>query len=64
MMNKKQALAYGKRIGCKYYVKNSNGGLLGGFKTLEAAQACKARFEQELKNDPWNKGVTVYIECK
>lgn len=41
MMNKKQAIAYGKKIGCKFYVKNGNGGLLGGFTTLEAAKRCK-----------------------
>ena len=29
MMNKEQAIAYGKRNGVKYYVKNSLGGLLG-----------------------------------
>lgn len=64
MMNRAQAEAYGKRIGCRYYVKNSNGGLLGGFKTLEAAEACKSRWEREYKNDPWAKGVRVYIERK
>lgn len=62
MMNRIQAVAYGRQIGVKYYVKNSNGGLLGGFTTLAAAQKCKAENERRLKRDPWNKGLKVYIE--
>ena len=41
MMNREQAIAYGKRTGCRYFVKNSNGGLLGGFTTREAAESCR-----------------------
>ena len=29
---------YTQDFGCKFYVKNGNGGLLGGFTTLEAAK--------------------------
>lgn len=62
MMNKSQAVAYGQRIGCHFYVRNSNGGLLGGFVRHEDAEACKARWEKEYRADPWNKGMSVYIE--
>ena len=62
MMSRAQAEAYGERIGCEYYVKNSNGGLLGGFITIEAAESCRRRWEREYRNDHWNNGVTVYIE--
>ena len=48
--------------GVKYHVKNTNGGLLGGTKTREQAEAMKARWEQEYKTNPWAKGVKVYIE--
>ena len=30
MMNPNQAIAYGQQIGVKFYVRNSNGGLMGG----------------------------------
>lgn len=53
MMNKKQAVAYGKRNGVKYYVKNSLGGLFGGTKTYEQAVEMKARWEKEAANDPF-----------
>lgn len=62
MMNREQAVAYGKQIGVKFYVKNSLGGLLGGCTTKEAALETKRRFEADYKTNPWNKGVTVYIE--
>ncbi len=61
MMNKAQAIAYGKRIGCKFYVYNENGGLLGGFTTREAAERCKAEWELDYSTDPWNKGMKCYI---
>lgn len=53
MMNKEQAVAYGKRNGVKYYVKNSLGGLLGGTKTYEQAVAMKSRWEKEEANNPF-----------
>lgn len=62
MMNKEAALAYGKRIGCRYYVYNDAGGLLGGCKTLAVAEEMKARWEAEYENDPLNKGTKVYIK--
>lgn len=52
-MNKEQAIAYGKRMGVKYYVKNSLGGLLGGTKTYEQAVEMKSRREAEMANDPF-----------
>lgn len=64
MMSKSQALAYGQRIGCRFYVRNANGGLLGGFVHREDAEACKARWEKEYKTDPWSKGMKVFIETK
>lgn len=42
-MNKAQAIAYGKRNGAKYYVKNSLGGLYGGTKTYEQAVSTRLR---------------------
>ncbi len=62
MMSKSQALAYGQRVGCQFYVRNANGGLLGGFVHREDAEACKARWEKEYRTNPWNKGMKVYIE--
>lgn len=61
MMNREQAIAYGKRNGVKYHVKNSLGGLLGGFTTKEAAMKYQRECEREYKRNPWNKGVKVYI---
>lgn len=52
-MNKKQAIAYGKRNGVKYYVKNSLGGLFGGTNTYEQAVAMERRWEAEVANDPF-----------
>lgn len=53
MMNKAQAIAYGKSHGVKYYVKNSLGGLFGGARTYEQAVEMKARWEAEVANDPF-----------
>lgn len=61
MMNREQAIAYGKRTGCRYFVKNSNGGLLGGFTTREAAESCRIRWEKEYQTDPWNRGMKVFV---
>ena len=52
-MNKEQAIAYGKRMGVKYYVKNSLGGLLGGTKTYEQAVEMKSRCEAKAANNPF-----------
>ena len=48
MMNQKQAISYGKKIGVRYHVRNSNGGLLGGTKTLEAAKEMQKTKEELL----------------
>ena len=51
---------YSKPI--KFEVKNSNGGLLGGSPTLDGAKEIARKQIEELKDDPWNKGMTVHIE--
>ena len=61
MMTKEAAIAYGKKIKVRYYVKNTNGGLYGGYKTMEAAQEAKKRFEAEDKENPWTKGTTKFL---
>lgn len=61
MMNRAAAEGYGKRIGVRFYLKNTNGGLYGGYKTLEAAQEAKKRFEKEDRKNPWTKGTTKFI---
>ena len=61
MMTRAEAKAYGKRIGVRYYVKNTKGGLYGGYKTLEAAQEARKRFEAEDKENPWTKGTTKFL---
>lgn len=62
MMNLNQAIAYGNQMGVKFYVRNSNGGLMGGTKTREQAQAMKKEFEERYKNDTFNKDLKFYIE--
>ena len=64
MMNRAAAEEYGKRIGVRFYLKNTNGGLYGGYKTLEAAQEAKKRFEKEDRRNPWTKGTTKFIITK
>ena len=59
-MNTAGAIAYGKRIGVRYHIYNSNGCLVGGTKTREAAEAMKARFEREDRQNPWTKGTTRF----
>jgi hypothetical protein len=63
-MNRDQALAYGKKIGCRFLVKNTNGGLYGGFVNRADAEREKLRREQELRVNPWCKGenIKVFIE--
>ncbi len=61
-MNRDEAMIYGKKIGCKYYVYNNHGGLHGGFKTLEAAEAFKKECEDKYKNDKLNSDMTFYIK--
>ena len=61
MMNRAAAEAYGKQIGVRYYVKNTRGGLYGGYTTLEAAQEAKKRFETEDRKNPFTKGATRFM---
>ena len=60
MMNREQAIAYGKRIGVRYHVYNSNGCLVGGTKTREDAEAMKERFEIDDRKNPWTRGTTRF----
>ena len=60
MMNREQAIAYGKHIGVRWHIFNSNGCLVGGTKTLEQAQAMKRRFEIEERNNPFTGGKTRF----
>lgn len=60
MMNREQAIAYGKHIGVRWHIYNSNGCLVGGTKTLEQAQAMKRRFEIEERSNPWTHGTTRF----
>lgn len=64
MMTREAAVAYGKRIGVQYYVKNTKGGLYGGYITLENAKKAKKEFEAEDKKNPWTKGTTQFVIVK
>ena len=61
MMNRGMAIAYGKSIGVRYYVKNQHGGLYGGFKDRKSALECKKKFEEDDKTNPWTKGTTKFF---
>ena len=60
MMNREQAIAYGKQIGVRYHIYNSRGCLVGGTKTREDAEAMKKRFEMEDRKNPWTRGTTRF----
>ena len=60
MMNRNQAIAYGRHIGVRYHIYNSRGCLVGGTKTFEEAQTMKRRFEIEEKNNPFTGGTTRF----
>lgn len=60
-MNLQEAIAYGKRTGVKYYVRNDHGGLIGGTKTYEQAVDMKNRYEAEMANDPFNPDIKAYV---
>lgn len=63
MMNLQQAIAYGKRVGVRFYVLNDKDRILGGTRTKEEAEAMKKRFEIEDQKNPWTKGTTrFYIQ--
>lgn len=61
MMNRAAAEAYGKQIGIRYRLVNTNGGLYGGYTTKEAALDAKRRFEAEDRKNPWTKGTTKFL---
>ena len=61
MMTRTAAEADGKRIGVKYHLVSTTGGLFGGYTTLEAAQDAKRRFEAEDRKNPWTKGTTKFL---
>lgn len=63
-MNRDQALAYGKKRGCRFLVKNTNGGLYGGYTNRADAELAKMRWEKEICENPWCKGenIKVFIE--
>ncbi len=60
VMNREQAAAYGRHIGVRYHIYNSNGCLVGGTKTLEQAQAMKRCFEIEERRNPFTDGKTRF----
>jgi hypothetical protein len=49
MMTLNQAIAYGRHIGVKYYIKTESGKIYGGAKTKEKAEAMKRELEREWK---------------
>lgn len=59
MMNQSTAIAYGKRIGVKYYVKNNYGGLMGGY--VHRKDAEKARDKWQAEKNPWNPDVKYFV---
>ena len=60
MMNRNQAIAYGRHIGVRYHIFNDKGCLVGGTKTREDAEAMKRRFEAEDRRNPWTRGTTRF----
>lgn len=60
-MNLQEAIAYGKRTGVKYYVRNSHGGLVGGTVTYEQAVDMKNRYEAKMAHDPFDPGLKAYV---
>ena len=60
MMNREQAITYGRHIGVRWHIYNSAGCVVGGTKTLEQAQAMKRRFEIEECRNPFTGGKTRF----
>lgn len=56
MMNREQAIAYGKTVGVKFYVKNINGGLIAGYTTREEAEKKAAEQNEVYAMHPWYRG--------
>ena len=61
MMTRNEAIAYGWRIGVRYYVVNEHDCIVGGTKTLAQAEAMKKRFEIEDRRNPWTHGETRFF---
>jgi len=65
MMNLNQAMKHAKANGCKYYVKNEMGCVLGAYQTRNSAELCKAMWERRYRENPFgSQDVKVYIEEK
>ena len=47
-----------------YYIKNSNGGLLGGTKELDEAKKMAEKYKKEYLNDSLNKAMEVFVYDK
>ena len=60
MMNREQAIAYGKRTGCRYFVKNSNAGLLGALPRGSGGKLPDLLGER-IPDGPWNRGLKVFV---
>ena len=60
MMNREQAIAYGKHICVRYHIYNNHGCLVGGTKTREQAEAMKKCFEMEDRHNSWTRGTTRF----
>ena len=60
MMTLNQAIAYGKRIGVRFYVLNDKDCIMGGTQTMEQALEMKKRFEIEDARNPWTRGETQF----
>ena len=61
MMNREQAVAYGRQIGVKFYIYNNHGALVGGTTTRAAAEEMKSRMEREDRKNPFTRGTTRFI---
>lgn len=61
MMTLQGAIAYGKHIGVRWYIRNDRGCIVGGTKTREQAEAMKLRFEIEDRRNPFTRGTTRFV---
>jgi len=64
MMSKSQAIAYGNRVGCKFYVYanvDGNDVLYGGAKRREDAERIKEDAERDYASNPFARGLDVTV---
>jgi hypothetical protein len=61
MMTLQGAIAYGKHIGVRWYIRNDRGCIVGGTKTREQAETMKRRFEIEDRRNPFTRGTTRFV---